>query len=146
MLGRLALPPLTLESITRLSKAFNSSLLAIGAGLRSLLFKKYCCSFLFVSPVFLVFGELPAPGFSRNVRCMATVSVTLTAEAHARLLKNKLPGDSFSDVVIRELPDPCDTCGELLDRLESSPAPKLNPKMVKAVMSGRGRRSNRVKS
>lgn len=74
---------------------------------------------------------------------MATVTVTLTTEAHARLLKNKLPGDSFSDVVIRELPDPCDTCGELLERVESSPPPKLDPEMVKAVIGGRGRRSNR---
>jgi hypothetical protein len=75
--------------------------------------------------------------------CMATVTVTLTVEAHARLLKNKLPGDSFSDVVMRELPDPCDTCGELLERLESSPPPKIDPKLLREVMSGRGRRSNR---
>jgi hypothetical protein len=74
---------------------------------------------------------------------MATVTVTLTQEAHARLLKNKLPGDSFSDVVLRELPDPCDTMGELLDRLESSPPPKLDPKRTKAMLSGGGRRSNR---
>ena len=74
---------------------------------------------------------------------MATITVTLSAEAHARLMKNKMPGDSFSDVVIRELPDPCDTCGELLDRLESSPPPKLDQKLFKAVIAGRGRRSNR---
>ncbi len=76
---------------------------------------------------------------------MATVTITLTAEAHARLLKNKLPGDSFSDVVIRELPDPCDTMGELLDRFNSTPAPKVNQKMLKSVMKGRGRRSDRPK-
>ena len=77
---------------------------------------------------------------------MATVSVTLTAEAHARLVKNKLPGDSFSDVVIRELPDPCDTCGELLDRLESEGVPAADPKLRSAMLSGRGRRSSRRKA
>ena len=71
------------------------------------------------------------------------VTITLNTEAAARLKKNKLPGDSFSDVVLREMPNPCETAGELLDRLESIEVPKANPKLRAAMLAGRGRRSNR---
>jgi predicted CopG family antitoxin len=50
---------------------------------------------------------------------MAFVTITIKNEAYKRLRKNKEPGDSFSDVILRQFPDPCDTAGEVLDRLES---------------------------
>ena len=74
---------------------------------------------------------------------MASITVTLSTEAPARLKKNKLPGDSFSDVILREMPDPCETAGELLDRLESIEVPKADPILRAAMLAGRGRRSNR---
>jgi hypothetical protein len=71
------------------------------------------------------------------------VTVTLNTEAAVRLKKNKLPGDSYSDVILREMPDPCETAGELLDRLESMQVPKADPRLRVALLAGRGRRSNR---
>ncbi len=56
--------------------------------------------------------------------CMASICINVSTEAHARLKKLKGPGDSFSDVILRELPNPCDTAGELLDRLEGLQLPK----------------------
>jgi hypothetical protein len=74
---------------------------------------------------------------------MPSVTINISTQAHARLKKNKLPGDSFSDVILRELPEPCDTAGELLDRLQRIELPKADPVLMKAVQEGRGRRSNR---
>ncbi len=71
------------------------------------------------------------------------VTITLNTEAAARLKKNKLPGDSYSDVVLREMPDPCETAGELLDRLENMEVPKADPNLRATMLAGRGRRSNR---
>jgi len=67
----------------------------------------------------------------------------VSVEAHKRLKKLKGPGDSFSDVILRELPNPRDTAGELLDRLEGLQLPKADPKLRAAVLAGRGRRSKR---
>ena len=75
--------------------------------------------------------------------CMPSITVTLSTEAHARLKKLKEAGDSFSDVILRELPDPCLTAGELLDRLEKMDVPKADPKLRAAMLAGRGRRSHR---
>jgi predicted CopG family antitoxin len=74
---------------------------------------------------------------------MPHVTVTLSTEAHARLKKLKMKRDSFSDVIIRELPDPLDTAGEVLDWIEKANLPKANPKLREAMLAGRGRRSNR---
>jgi predicted CopG family antitoxin len=70
---------------------------------------------------------------------MPSITITLSTEAHARLKKLKAAGDSFSDVILRELPDPCLTAGELLDRLESMEVPKADPKLRAAMLAGRGR-------
>jgi hypothetical protein len=60
--------------------------------------------------------------------CMKSyVTITLNTEAVARLKRNKLPGDSYSDVVLREMPDCGETAGELLHRLERVEVPKANP-------------------
>lgn len=74
---------------------------------------------------------------------MASVCINVSVEAHERLKRLKGPGDSFSDVILRELPNPCDTAGELLDRLEGLQLPKADPNLRAAVLAGRGRRSKR---
>jgi len=74
---------------------------------------------------------------------MATISLTITTEAHARLKALKMPGDSFSEVILRETPHPARTAGELLDRLERAGVPKTDPKIEAAFWGGRGRRSKR---
>jgi predicted CopG family antitoxin len=74
---------------------------------------------------------------------MAFKTLTISIEAHARLKKLKGPGDSFSDVILRELPEPCTTAGEVLDWLNSTQVPKANPKLRAAMLAGRGRRSHR---
>ena len=51
--------------------------------------------------------------------------INLSVAAHERLKKAKLPGDSFSDVILREVPEVgevCETAGELLDYLKSQTA------------------------
>jgi hypothetical protein len=74
---------------------------------------------------------------------MSYTTISVNDRAIARLRKNKLPGDTYSDVILRELPDPADTIGELLDRWEHEEVPKANPKLRAAMLAGRGRRSNR---
>jgi hypothetical protein len=74
---------------------------------------------------------------------MAFKTITLSVSAYERLKKLKEPGESFSEVVLRELPEPCDTCGEILDSFKHQPAPMANPKLRAAMLAGRGRRSPR---
>lgn len=74
---------------------------------------------------------------------MATWNITIKVEAYKRLKKPKQPGDSFTDVILRELPDPLATAGEILDYFEKHPVPKANSKLFEAVLSGRGRQSSR---
>ena len=74
---------------------------------------------------------------------MPSITITLNTEAHARLKERKEPGESYSDVVLRELPPLAQTCGELLDSLKTHPPPKVNPKLIEAVIAGRGHRSKR---
>ena len=45
---------------------------------------------------------------------MSYKTLTLRTEAYLRLQKLKAPGDSFSDVILRELPEPWETCGTCL--------------------------------
>jgi predicted CopG family antitoxin len=75
--------------------------------------------------------------------CMAFVTLTITTEAHRRLKNLKAPGDSFSEVILRELPEPCQTAGEVLDRLDTIEVPKANHRLRAAMLAGRGRRSPR---
>jgi predicted CopG family antitoxin len=74
---------------------------------------------------------------------MATNNIAISEEAYRRLKKLKLPGDSFTDVLLRELPDPCGTCGEVLESFKTRPVPKADPKLREAMLRGRGRRSSR---
>jgi predicted CopG family antitoxin len=72
---------------------------------------------------------------------MVTVTISLTRRAYERLKKQKLPGGSFSDVVLREIPVLCKTADEILDYFESCPVPKANSKMRAAMLEGRSRQS-----
>ncbi len=74
---------------------------------------------------------------------MASTTISVSEPAYRRLKKLKLPGDSFSDVLLRELPEPCETCGEVLDSLMKHGVPKANPKLERALLTGRDRRSLR---
>ena len=74
---------------------------------------------------------------------MAHISLTVSTEAHARLKKRKEPGDSYSDVILREIPERLETAGQILDYFESHSVPKADAKRRAAMLAGRGRRSHR---
>ena len=75
---------------------------------------------------------------------MPSINVTLSTAAHARLKKHKGRGDSFSDVVLREVPElPLETCGQIEDFFKAHGVPKADPRLRQAMLSGRGRRSKR---
>ena len=71
---------------------------------------------------------------SCNVHCVMSINITLTKPAYDRL-----------KMVMRELPERLETCGELEDYFAKRGVPKANPKLERAMLSGRGRRSNRGK-
>ncbi len=91
----------------------------------------------------------PAPGlavprFLVYFLCiMSYKTLTVRTEAYARLKKLKAPGESFSDVILRALPEPWETCGNVLDGLKKMRVPAPDPKWMAAVLGGRGRRSPR---
>ena len=76
------------------------------------------------------------------------MNTTITINDHAyKLLKRlKRPGASFSDVILEHFCRqrlPAQSCGELLDRLESMPPPDLDEARLETFAAGRGRRSRR---
>lgn len=75
---------------------------------------------------------------------MSSRKITLSAEAYARLKKFKLRGDSFSEVILRELPVPCDTAGEIEDYFREHGVPKADPKLRRMLLGGRERSSPQV--
>ena len=75
--------------------------------------------------------------------CMPFTTITISTEAHARLRKLKEPGDSFSDVILRTIPQPCATAGEMLEAFKNVELPPMNPRRVVLLRSGRGRCLNR---
>src|ERR1017187_8902348 len=74
---------------------------------------------------------------------MATITLTVTTEVHDKLKKLKVGRESFSEMLMRELPDRANTCGEVLEKLEGKELPAMDSNLLKAVRSGRGRRSHR---
>ena len=72
-----------------------------------------------------------------------SINITLTKPAYDRLKKLKEPGESFSEAIIRELPEKCDTLGEIDDYYTKHGVPKANPVLFKRMLEGRGRRSKR---
>lgn len=78
--------------------------------------------------------------------CMPFTTITISTDAHARLRKLKEPGDSFSDVILRNVHQPCETAGELLEAFKNVELPPMDPRRLALLKSGRGRRSNRPRS
>lgn len=74
---------------------------------------------------------------------MATITVSITTEAHERLKDLKEGNESFSDVILREVPKKGRTAGELLDILMARPTPACDPSRMAEVRRGRGRRAPR---
>lgn len=74
---------------------------------------------------------------------MSFKTLTISDEAHQRLKKRKLPGESFTQVILREIPEPLETAGDVLDYLRSEPAPQLDRRALESLRKGRGRRSHR---
>jgi len=74
---------------------------------------------------------------------MATITLTVTTEVHDKLKKLKVGNESFSEMLKRELPDRANTCGEVLKKLDGKVLPPMDPHLLKAIRSGRGRRSRR---
>ena len=74
---------------------------------------------------------------------MSYKTLTVTSEAFERLQKLKAPGESFSDVILRELPESWATCGNVLDGLRKMHVPRPDRKLMAAVLRGRGGRSPR---
>jgi predicted CopG family antitoxin len=76
------------------------------------------------------------------VLCMGFKTLTISDEAHQRLSKRKLPGESFTQVILRELPEPLTTAGDVLDFLASERPPKIDRKALALLRKNRARRSN----
>lgn len=76
---------------------------------------------------------------------MGYKTIMISDEAYNRLKKRKERGESFNDVLLRELPPLAETCGEVLESFKTHPPPAADPELRKAMLAGRGRRSNRRK-
>jgi predicted CopG family antitoxin len=74
---------------------------------------------------------------------MPFTTITISTDAHARLRKLKQAGDSFSDVILRHAPEPCETAGEMLAAFANVKLPPMNPRRAALLGAGRGRRSHR---
>ena len=71
-------------------------------------------------------------------------NITIDQKAYDLLASLKTePRDSFTKVILRHVRKPADTCGELLDRIEALPPPEIDEAVMKKILTGRGRRSNR---
>jgi len=75
---------------------------------------------------------------------MAFKTLTISEEAHQRLRKHKLPGESYTQVILREIPEPLEPAGNVLDFLKSEPRPEIDRQALKSLRQGRGRRSSRT--
>ena len=70
-------------------------------------------------------------------------TISISREAYERLKKRKEPGETISEVILREVSELSQAAGEKLDRIARSGVPKANPKVRKALLEGRGRRAPR---
>ena len=70
-------------------------------------------------------------------------TIQVSDEAYERLKKRKESGESFNDVILRELPPIAERCGEVLDSFKTHPVPKPDTELIGVGIAGRGRRSPR---
>ena len=63
---------------------------------------------------------------------MGTITLTVTTEVHDKLKKLKVGQESFSEMLMRELPDRANTCGEVLEKLEGKELPPHEPESAKS--------------
>ena len=69
-------------------------------------------------------------------------TITIDDEAYKLLSALKrLPGDSFTKVILRHLNRPADTGGELLEAMEKLPPPDVDLVVLKRIERERGKRS-----
>jgi predicted CopG family antitoxin len=59
--------------------------------------------------------------------------LTVSDTAYAVLAAQKQPHESFSDVILRLAPPPIETCGDLLDYLESTDRPLIDSAFLKEL-------------
>ncbi len=77
--------------------------------------------------------------------CMGK-TITIDDNAYHLLSSLKLGGrDSFTKVILRHVRKPADTGGELLEALETEPAPAIALPAIDAFLAQRKRRSPRAK-
>ncbi len=87
----------------------------------------------------------PGPLDAARVSCMIPVVRTITIDDEAYKILRRLKqgkSDSFTRVIKRHY-QTFDTCGELIDWIESAPPPKINRARLKTFKHSRGLRSNR---
>lgn len=77
------------------------------------------------------------------ILCTPFKTLTISDEAHQRLKRHKLPGESFTQVILREIPEPLETAGDVLDFLKSEAPPRLDRAALDTLRKSRGRRSPR---
>ena len=66
---------------------------------------------------------------------MATTTISISDQAYKALKSRKEPGESFSETILRELPPPFETLGDLEDYYSKAGVPPANPKR-KALLRG----------
>ena len=86
-------------------------------------------------------GALDIPVSLVHDSCMGK-TITIDDDAYKLLSSLKQnTRDSFTQVILRHIHKPAETCGELLDATENDPPPRVNLDILKRVAAGRGRRS-----
>jgi hypothetical protein len=71
-------------------------------------------------------------------------NITIDEKAYNLLASLKTGArDSFTKVILRHVRKPADTCGELLDALETLGTPPVKIETIDFLSRTRGRRSNR---
>jgi len=69
-------------------------------------------------------------------------TITIDDDAYKLLASLKRGSrDSFTKVILRHINRPADTCGDLLDALDTSPRPNVDLAMLDRIEKERGKRS-----
>lgn len=69
-------------------------------------------------------------------------TITIDDNAYKLLSSLKVGSrDSFTKVILRNIHQPLETCGEILAAHEQLPPPNIDLELLEKVLKGRGRRS-----